>query len=322
MAAGTSTATTRRSRKTMRPRRRYSTTITGTITTMITATATATRMVKDTTTRTITITRAAMTTGMRMTTAMHTGTATRIVPATDHSLDRGMSQLPQLISLLHLASPALPIGGFSYSQGLEAAIDCGLVHDGASAERWISDNLVHVQAQCEAPVWLLLHRAWRARDIAVLREWNDWFHATRETAELRLETEQMGWSLARLIAQMTWGDEALRDALAQLSQDAPVCLPTAFAAACVALGIDAREGLAAYAFNWAENQVAAAIKAVPLGQVAGQHILRALHAPVAALVDEAMHRAAAEPPRLSTFSPLLGLLSSRHETQYSRLFRS
>lgn len=230
-----------------------------------------------------------------------------------------MTALPQLISLLHLASPALPIGGFSYSQGLEAAIDCGLVTDAASAERWIRDNLTHVQAHCEAPVWLLLHRAWRARDLGAVGRWNDWFHATRETAELRLETEQMGWSLSKLIGQMGWGDAAMASDLSEL---VPVCLPTAFTAACVALGVDARDGLAAYAFNWTENQVAAAIKAVPLGQVAGQHILRGLHPAVLAVVDEAVQRADADPPRLSTFSPMLGLLSARHETQYSRLFRS
>ncbi|MDT6961074.1 urease accessory protein UreF [Cupriavidus sp. SZY C1] len=230
-----------------------------------------------------------------------------------------MTTLPQLISLLHLASPALPIGGFSYSQGLEAAIDCGLVADAGTAERWIHDNLSHVQAQCEAPVWLLLHRAWRAGDHGAVAHWNGWFHATRETAELRLETEQMGWSLAKLVAQMGWGDDAMRGVLRDLS---PLCLPTAFTAACVALGIDGRDGLAAYAFNWAENQVAAAIKAVPLGQVAGQRILLGLHGAVQATVDEAVRRADAEPPRLSTFSPMLGLLSARHETQYSRLFRS
>ncbi|MGY2486722.1 urease accessory protein UreF [Cupriavidus sp. CP313] len=230
-----------------------------------------------------------------------------------------MTGLPQLISLLHLASPSLPIGGFSYSQGLEAAIDCGSVHDAPSAERWIRDNLLHVQAQCEAPLWLLLYRYWKAGDAAQVRAWNNWFHATRETSELRLETEQMGWSLSRLIAQMEWGAPVLRDTLAALS---PVCLPTAFTAACVALQVEARDGLAAYCFNWAENQVAAAIKAVPLGQVAGQHMLRRLHGAVLDTVDEAARRAEATPPQLSTFSPMLGLLSARHETQYSRLFRS
>ena len=230
-----------------------------------------------------------------------------------------LTQLSQLISLLHLASPALPIGGFSYSQGLEAAIDCGIVRDAGSAEQWVRSNLLDVQSQCEAPVWLLLYRHWRTLDATRLAEWNNWFHATRESAELRLETEQMGWSLARLVAQMEWGDAALRAQLAVLS---PVCLPTAFAAACVALDVGERDGLTAYCFSWAENQVSAALKAVPLGQVAGQHILRRLHPAVLATVDEAVRRADAEPPMLSTFSPMLGLLSARHETQYSRLFRS
>lgn len=230
-----------------------------------------------------------------------------------------MTALPQLISLLHLASPALPIGGFSYSQGLESAIDAGIVRDADTAGRWVRDNLVHVQTQCEAPVWLLLHRAWLAGDHAAIRQWNDWFHATRETSELRLETEQMGWSLAKLVGQMEWGGPAMRDALRDMT---PLCLPTAFTAACVALDISARDGLAAYLFNWAENQVAAAIKAVPLGQVAGQQILRSLHRAVLDAVDEAEQRASADPPMLSTFSPMLGLLSARHETQYSRLFRS
>lgn len=234
-----------------------------------------------------------------------------------------MSPLTQLISLLHLASPALPIGGFSYSQGLEAAIEAGIVRDPDTAQRWIQESLACVQAECEAPLWLLLHRAWRERDEAALLQWNEWFHATRETAELRLETEQMGWSLARLISDMGWGDAWLRAQLAGWPKTgSPMCLPTAFTAAAVALEIDAREGLAAYCFIWAENQVAAALKAVPLGQVAGQRILAGLHRTVCEVTAEAERRASSVPPELSTFSPMLGLLSARHETQYSRLFRS
>ncbi|MDT3669437.1 MAG: urease accessory protein UreF [Aromatoleum sp.] len=227
--------------------------------------------------------------------------------------------LPQLISLLQLASPALPIGGFSYSQGLEAAIDHGFVNDAPSAERWIRDGLLHVHADAEAPLWLLLHRCWAARDYAGAAAWNAWFHASRETAELRLETEQMGWSLARLVAQMEWGEPELRAELARLT---PVCLPTAFSAACVALAVPEREGLAAYCFSWAENQVVAALKAVPLGQVAGQRILHRLNDVVQEAITEAGRRANATLPELSTFSPMLGLLSARHEAQYSRLFRS
>lgn len=225
----------------------------------------------------------------------------------------------ELISLLHLASPALPIGGFSYSQGLEAAIDAGFVSDAETAEVWIRENLLHVQAHAEGPLWLLLHRCWTSSDLAGVAAWNQWFLASRETAELRLETEQMGWSLAQLIARMQWGDEALH---AGLAAQTPVCLPTAFTAACVALGVSALDGLTAYSFSWLENQVAAALKTVPLGQVAGQRILYRLYPAVQAAVTEAARRADANPPLLSTFSPMLGVLSARHETQYSRLFRS
>ncbi|MBY4895786.1 urease accessory protein UreF [Cupriavidus sp. AU9028] len=233
-----------------------------------------------------------------------------------------MTNPQQLLSLLHLASPALPIGGFSYSQGLESAIDSGIVVDADTARDWIRENLLHVQAHAELPLWLLLHRAWRKRDVEALRRWNHWFLTSRESAELRLETEQMGWSLAKLIGQMQWGDDALQEALSALSALSPVCLPTAFAAACVALDVEEKDGLAAYCFTWAENQVAAAIKAVPLGQVAGQRILGDMHRCVLEAVEEATRRADADPPELSTFSPMLGLLSARHETQYSRLFRS
>ena len=129
----------------------------------------------------------------------------------------------------------------------------------------------------------------------------------------------MGWSLNRLIQQMGWGDDALR---AALTARASVTFPTAFAAAAAALNVDPRDGVTAYCFAWVENQMAAAVKAVPLGQAAGQRILFGLHGAVARAVDEATRRAACRPPELSTFSPGLGVLSARHETQYSRLFRS
>lgn len=229
-----------------------------------------------------------------------------------------MTSAAQLTALLHLASPALPVGAFSYSQGLEAAVDVRHVADEASAAAWIAEGL-DVLAACEAPLWLLQFADWQAGRFDAVAERDAWFLATRETRELRLETSQMGWSLSRLIQQMEWGDDALRSALAAR---ASVTFPTAFAAAAAALHVDARDGVTAYCFAWVENQMAAAVKAVPLGQAAGQRILFGLHAAVAGAVEEATRRAACHPPELSTFSPGLGVLSARHETQYSRLFRS
>jgi urease accessory protein len=233
--------------------------------------------------------------------------------------------LSQLTSLLQLASPALPIGGFSYSQGLEAAIEHGLIRDAASAQRWIVENLKYSLAACELPIWAMQYRHWRDRDFEAAGSWNDWFLASRETSELRLETAQMGWSLAQLAEKLEWGDAAARRALADLN---PPALPTAYSWAAAARGVALDAGLAAYCFGWVENQVAAAIKAVPLGQVAGQKIIDAARAEIGGVVAEALDRAGNSidgshlSPRLSTFSPQLAILSARHETQYSRLFRS
>lgn len=264
-------------------------------------------------------------------------------------------RLAELTALLHLASPALPIGGFSYSQGLEAAVDAGIVTDAPSAGRWIGSGLDNVLARCELPFIAQQMTRWRAlpslaggatgltasagsvssgdsvgsadsassaakmaENLAFreLANADAWYLASRETAELRQETEQMGWSLASLCASLEWGDHAQRAALITLK---PVSLPTVFAFAANAHGADIPATLTAYAFNWIENQVAAALKAVPLGQLAGQRILFGLHDQIAA----AATRAAMLPPEaLSTFSPLLGILSARHESQYSRLFRS
>jgi len=222
----------------------------------------------------------------------------------------------ELVALLHLASPALPIGAFSYSQGLEAALDAGLIRDADTARAWIASGLSDVLAQGELP--FLAHQLdrWRTHDADALARENAWFLASRESAELRRETEQMGWSLAQLCASLEWGDTARRATLAAL---APVALPTAFAYAAAAQDASADATLAAYAFGWVENQTAAALKAVPLGQLAGQKILVALRG----AIDAAVQRALATPPdAISTFAPQLGILSARHETQYSRLFRS
>ncbi|MBN3727360.1 urease accessory protein UreF [Burkholderia sp. Ac-20379] len=222
----------------------------------------------------------------------------------------------ELVALLHLASPALPIGGFSYSQGFEAALDANLIHDADSARDWIASGLADVLAVCELP--LLAHQLerWRVHDAAALAEANAEFVASRESAELRRETEQMGWSLAQLCTALEWGDAARR---ATLDAIKPVALPTAYAFAGAAHDAAPDAVLTAYAFGWVENQAAAALKAVPLGQLAGQKILVALRGTIA----DAVRRALATPPEaINTFAPLLGILSARHETQYSRLFRS
>ena len=207
-----------------------------------------------------------------------------------------------LSRLLQLASPALPVGAYSYSGGLEAAIDTGLVHDAASAERWIGDVLEHSLARMEAPLML---RMIERPDPA----WNELFLASRETAELRAETVQMGYSLAKLLDSL--GLEP--------NEEEEITFPLAYAHAVRCWGLAAREALVAYLWAWLENQVMAALKAVPLGQTDGQKILLALGARLEPL---AVRAAALGDDELGNFAPRLALLSSLHEIQYSRLFRS
>ena len=221
-----------------------------------------------------------------------------------------------LVRLLQLASPTLPIGAYSYSQGLEWAVAQGDVGDAATAATWIGDTLDLVIAPGEAAVlWRLLEAIERA-DWSQVADWNDWFRASRETAELRAETEQMGTSLLRLATDLGVLDSPARGAAIAM---APATLPAAFALAARELAIPAASALTAYCWSWLENQVLAAMKSVPLGQVAGQRILFDLAARLPAVARTAQSIADAE---VSTFAPGLAIASSRHETQYTRLFRS
>jgi len=218
------------------------------------------------------------------------------------------------IALLQLASPMLPIGAFAYSQGLERAVEDGLVRDATTASRWIGDLLAGPIARFELPVLVRLHRAAVGTDADAFQQWNTRYYTSRESAELRAETLQMGSSLAILAR-----DLALGSAVACLS---PLSRPThaaAFAAVAVASGLDAREAALGFGWGWLENQVAAALKAVPLGQVAGQRMLSSLRGSLERAVDAAQ---SLPDDALVSAAPGLALTCALHETQYSRLFRS
>ncbi|MEK7436000.1 MAG: urease accessory UreF family protein [Pseudomonadota bacterium] len=221
-----------------------------------------------------------------------------------------------LARLLQLASPTLPVGAYSYSQGLEAAVEAGVVRDAASAQAWIGDVLAYAVARLEAPVWWRLHAAWSAGDMEGVARWNDIFRSTRESAELRAEALQMGYSLQRLLLEIGEFDE---HSLAQLRDIANITFPAAFAFAVVKWEIPARSALIAYLWAWLENQVMAALKSVPLGQTEGQRLLLALSAQLPVIADSAC---ALGDEDLCNYTPGFAILCSRHETQYSRLFRS
>ena len=222
----------------------------------------------------------------------------------------------RLVRLLQLASPTLPVGAYSYSQGLESAVEAGIVQDARSAEAWIAGLLEHSMARMEAPVFLRLTDAWQRDDTQAVGDWNTLLLASRETAEIRAETAQMGYSLARLLVDIGDLDERSLAALRALEE---CTFATVFALATARWGISRADALLAYLWAWLENQVMAAVKSVPLGQTDGQ---RLLHAIGGRLDDIAARAAALDDDDLGSFVPGLALLSSRHETQYSRLFRS
>lgn len=218
-----------------------------------------------------------------------------------------------LTQLLRLASPMLPVGAYSYSQGLEWAVEEGAVRDEHTAMRWIGDALAFNVGGLEAPVWRRLYQAWSAADTAAADFWNQRFLAVRETAELRSETVQMGEAL-KLVLKATGEID-----LAPLDRIEHPAFPTAFSFAAHGLGVPLQEGLTGYLWAWGENQVSAAMKLVPLGQSSGQRILVKLIGLLPDIVAQALR---ADDHMLSNFAPGLAIASSRHETQYTRLFRS
>lgn len=222
---------------------------------------------------------------------------------------------PSLLQLIWLASPALPVGGFSYSEGLEAAIEHGWVTDESRCTAWLLDQLNLSQARGDMAVIAQAVPAWQIMDTARLAALNDWVLATRESTEMRLQTEQMGRSMLDWLRNLQLPSPEALQCLAALPPSYPVAY--ALALACARVPLD--QALQAYAFGWAENMTQAAVKAVPLGQSSGQRMLAAL----ARAIPGAVHVAQSltEETR-QAFTPMLAILSSRHETQYSRLFRS
>lgn len=221
-----------------------------------------------------------------------------------------------LLQLMWLASPALPVGGFSYSEGLEAAVDAGRVTNEAEAATWLRDQLHLGLARSDLAVCAKAFKAWQRDDLAHVTELNEWVTTTRETAELRQQTQQMGRSLVEWLKNR--GEVDAR--VAQLKALAPApTWPVAFALAAAQTGAGVRDAMLSFGFGWTEAMVQAALKAVPLGQAAGQRVLAALVADLPDAIDRAIGLADAE---RQAFSPMLAILSAQHETQYSRLFRS
>jgi urease accessory protein len=221
-----------------------------------------------------------------------------------------------LARLLQLASPALPVGAYSYSQGLEWAAEAGTVHDEASVAVWIEDLLREGVGQFEAPLLAQAIAAAAREEWAELHRLNAVFLASRESSELRNETLQMGHSLRVLLDVLPNVPPACLAAVHAI--EAPSFV-TVWGAIAAAWKIPAHEAVTAYLWAWAENQVMAAVKIVPLGQAAGQRLLLRLGDSVTLVAEAALQL---DEMAWSNFAPGFAIASCRHELQYTRLFRS
>jgi len=219
----------------------------------------------------------------------------------------------RLVRLMQLSSPALPVGAFAFSQGLETAVTLGWIHDEASARTWLEGVLDEGLSRLDLPVLARLHRSRASSDDDAFRRWSEYLLASRESYERRLEDEQLGRALGRLLA-----DRGIADSTAA-GDDTERPHAALFALAAVSFGIPRAETLLGFAFSWAETQVGALSRLVPLGQLAAQRVLTAVASAIPGAVERAETLADAE---LGSCLPGLALSSALHETQYCRLFKS
>lgn len=224
-----------------------------------------------------------------------------------------MSATP-LLRLLKLCSPQLPIGAYHFSQGLEDAVERGLVRDEAGAGSWIVGLAAESLGTLDLPLLLRLHAAWSEdRSPLRARRLSARLIAARETAELRAEDRHLGSALARVLAE-----HGIADARCWINAE-HATHAALFALAAARWDISASDAATGYLWSWCENQVLAAVKLIPLGQSAGQRLLGAL---IAIIPDIVEHAATLDEDDIGIATPMQGIASCRHETQYSRLFRS
>ncbi len=218
-----------------------------------------------------------------------------------------------LLHLMRLASPTLPVGAYAYSQGLEWAVDQGWVCDEEGAADWIQGLLTHTLCRLDVPVLARFYTAWQRRDAAALEYWSAFLHASRESAELQCEDQQLGMALARLLSELgiaeaqTWATHPCAS------------FANLFALAALRWTIPLPETAIGYLWAWVENQTTAAMKLTPLGQSAGQRLLCRATEIIPEVVQQGLQISDDE---IGALAPGLALASARHEAQYSRLFRS
>ena len=221
-----------------------------------------------------------------------------------------------LLGLMQLISPALPIGAFAWSQGLESSFELGWVTNEQQLAHWLEGVLADGLTRCELPVLARLQRCWETHDSEGLAYWNNWIHANRETAELSDEDIRLGLALTRLLGSLDIEPKPENGDAVMPPEPGYV---TVFAWTAHTRHVPVRQSLLGFAWAWLENQLAAACKAMPLGHTAAQRLNEQLRPKLVFAVDTAL---SLSDEQLGPIMPGLALGSAQHETQYSRLFRS
>ncbi|GAB1538007.1 urease accessory protein UreF [Scytonema sp. NUACC21] len=220
-----------------------------------------------------------------------------------------------LLCLLQLASPALPVGAYCYSEGLETLVENdGTIRDRMTLKQWLEAELRYGAIRLEGAVMVRAYTSMKMDDVKGLSYWNMWLSAARETEELRASSWQMGRSLIRLLAELQPQIVPITDAIGS-----PCNYAVAFGIAGASWNINVRAALLGYLHTWASNLITASVKLIPLGQTTGQQLLLELQEllSIAAVEIESL-----EDDNLNCCSWGLSLASMAHETQYTRLFRS
>ncbi len=219
-----------------------------------------------------------------------------------------------LLSILQLASPALPVGAYSYSEGLEMLVENGTIANYTHIKDWLKAELLYGAIRLEAAVMVRSQQSAKMNDLESLCRWNLWLSAARETEELRASSWQMGRSLIQLLGKLEPHIIPIANTVGN-----PCNYAIAFGIAVTHWQINIQAALLAYLHSWASNLITAGVKLIPLGQTAGQESLLELQPLISTAVGEIL---ALKDDELSCCSWGLSLASMQHETQYTRLFRS
>ncbi len=238
-----------------------------------------------------------------------------IIILTHIVMDTHMTDSLSLLKLLQLCSPTLPVGAFAYSQGLESAIETKLVTDKSTLQQWLLDALRLSLKQVDLPIFSRLYQAWKTDNLEQVLFWNQNLRAQRETHELREEDHHMGLALTRLLKDLGFSEAVTLHQQANKG----LCFITLFTLAACKWRIPCEQAANGFIWSWLENQIAAGIKLVPLGQTDGQKLMAELLPELPQIVAQGL---ALKDEDIGASLPMMAILSAQHETQYSRLFRS